>query len=106
MPKYLFQAHLNSDGVAGIIKEGGTSRVAAVNSAIEALGGTVEAFYFAFGEADSVLIADLPDNEAATAFALDVAGSGRVAVTTTVLVTPEEVDRAVAKRPGFRGPGA
>ncbi|MEX2322475.1 MAG: GYD domain-containing protein [Acidimicrobiia bacterium] len=106
MPKYLFQANLNSDGVAGIIQEGGTARVGVVNSAIEALGGTVEAFYFAFGDADSVLIADLPDNEAATAFALDVAASGRVSVTTTVLVTPEEVDRAIAKRPGFRGPGA
>lgn len=105
MPKYLFRAHLTPDGVAGIRAEGGTPRVEAVNAAIEALGGTVEAFYFAFGDEDSVLVADLPDNAAATAFALDVSSSGKVAVSTTVLVTPEEVDRAIAMKTEFRAPG-
>jgi uncharacterized protein with GYD domain len=106
MPKYLFRAHLSPEGAQGILKEGGTGRVEAVNSAVQALGGTVEAFYFAFGDDDSILVADLPDNVAASAFALEVSASGRVAVSTTVLITPEEVDRAREMKAGFRPPGA
>lgn len=105
MPKYMFRANLSDEGAAGILAEGGTPRVEAVTSTIEGLGGTVEAFYFTFGDEDSVLIADLPDNEAASAFALAVSASGKVGVSTTVLITPEEVDRAAKKTPSFRAPG-
>jgi len=105
MPKYLFGASLTAEGVAGIVKEGGTARRAAVTAAIENLGGTVEAYYFAFGDEDVILIADLPDNEAATAFALETSASGMLAVSTTVLITPEEVDRARTKKSGWRAMG-
>jgi uncharacterized protein with GYD domain len=105
MPKFMFSANLNGEGVAGIIAEGGTSRRTEVERAIGALGGTVEAFYFTFGEQDSILIAELPDTEAATAFALGVASTGRIGVSTTVLITPEEVDAAVSRKVSFRGPG-
>lgn len=105
MPKFMFSAHLSGEGAAGILAEGGTSRRKEVDRVIGALGGTVEAFYFTFGEQDSVLIADLPDTEAATAFALGVSSSGVVGVSTTVLITPEEVDRAITRKVGFRPPG-
>jgi uncharacterized protein with GYD domain len=42
--------------------------------ATESVGGTLEAFYFAFGEDDAYVIADLPDNETAAAVALAVNG--------------------------------
>ena len=106
MAKYLFKASLSPEGVAGIIAEGGTARRQVVQNSIEALGGTLEAFYFAFGDTDSIVVCDLPDNEAATAFALEVSATGRVSVSTTVLITPEEVDRAREKKTGFRAPGA
>jgi uncharacterized protein with GYD domain len=106
MPKYMFKASLTAEGIAGIIAEGGTSRRKVLSAAIENLGGTVEAFYFAFGDEDAIVIADLPDNETATAFALETSASGRVAVATTVLITPEEVDRAREKKSGWRAPGA
>ena len=106
MPKYMFKASLTAEGVAGIIAEGGSSRRMALTQAIENLGGTVEAFYFAFGDEDAIVVADLPGNEAAAAFALEVGSSGRVAISTTVLITPEEVDRAREKKSGWRAPGA
>lgn len=106
MPKYLFRASLTTEGVAGIVAEGGTARRTAVAAAIESLGGKVEAYYFCFGDEDSILIAELPDNETATAFALEVGSSGRVGVSTTVLITPEEVDRARSIKSGWRAPGA
>ena len=40
------------------------------------LGGTVEAFYFAFGQSDAYVIADLPDNVSAAAVASAVGASG------------------------------
>jgi uncharacterized protein with GYD domain len=105
MPKYMFRAFLTAEGVAGIVDEGGSSREDVLSSAITTLGGTVEAFYFAFGDEDAVVIADLPDNETAAAFALETSASGRVAVSTTVLLTPEEIDRAREKKSGWRPPG-
>lgn len=105
MAKYLFQANYVGDGVKGLLKEGGSSRRAAVEKAAQSVGGTVEAFYFAFGEADAYVIGDLPDNAAAAALALTVNASGLAVVKTTVLITPEEVDGAVKKTPTYRAPG-
>ena len=105
MPKYLFQASLSPEGVAGVLAEGGTARRATVAKAVETLGGTLESFYFAFGDADVVGVMDLPDNATAAAFAMEVSSSGRVEVSTTVLLTPEEIDQASTKKSGYRAPG-
>jgi len=105
MPKYLFQANYTGDGVMGLLKEGGSSRRAAVEKGARSVGGKVEAFYFAFGDVDAYIIIDLPDNAAATALALAVNASGGAVTTTTVLLTPEEVDGAVKKSPSYRAPG-
>jgi len=105
MPKYLFQASYTQRGVEGIRSQGGTSRREAVAAAAQGLGGSLESFYFAFGDADSYTVADLPDNEAATAIALAVNASGAITVRTTVLLTPEEVDAAVKRSVDFRPPG-
>ncbi len=105
MPKYLFQANYVGEGVKGLLKEGGSSRRAAVEKGAQSMGGKVEAFYFAFGEADAYVIVELPDNAAAAAMALTVNASGAAAVKTTVLMTPEEVDSAVKKTPSYRPPG-
>ena len=105
MPKFLVQANYVGDGVKGLLKEGGTSRRANIEKIIKSLGGTLEAFYFAFGETDAFVIAELPDNVSMSAIALAVGASGSITVKTTVLITPEEVDQAVKKAPGFRAPG-
>jgi uncharacterized protein with GYD domain len=105
MAKYLFQASYTDAGLKGLLKEGGTSRRAAVEKAIKGLGGTLEAFYYAFGYTDVYAIADLPDNVATTAFALAVNNAGTAKVQTTVLITPKEVDQAIAKSIDYRPPG-
>jgi len=69
------------------------------------MGGTLEGYYFAFGEYDSFVIVDLPDNVSTTALALIVNASGAVKVKTTVLLTPEEVDKATKKSVDYRPPG-
>ena len=105
MPKYLAQCNYVGEGVKGLLKEGGSSRRAAVEKLVKSVGGTVEAFYYAFGETDLYVIADLPDNVTMTTLALLVAASGAITIKTTVLITPEEVDEAVKKTPSYRPPG-
>jgi uncharacterized protein with GYD domain len=106
MPKYLFEASYTQEGAKGLIKDGGSKRRAAVESVVKGLGGRVEAFYFAYGDADVFAIVDLPDSASATAVSLTVAASGAVRAKTIVLITPEEVDQAVKKTVNYRPPGA
>ena len=106
MAKFLWKASYTSDGVKGVLKEGGTGRQAAVEKVVEGLGGKVEAFYFALGEHDAYVIAELPDTVTATAVSLTVNASGAVALQTVELVTPEQVDEASKKSIDYRPPGA
>ena len=105
MSKYLFQGHYTTEGIKGVIKEGGTGRRSAVEKLAKSLGGTLESFYFGFGDDDYYIVVDLPDHSAATACALTVSASGAVVNKTTVLMTPEEMDKAAKKHPSYRPPG-
>jgi uncharacterized protein with GYD domain len=93
------------EGVKGLLREGGSSRRAAVQKAVEGLGGKLEVFYYAFGDFDVFGIAEMPDNVTAAAFSLMVNSTGTVNVKTTVLLTPEEVDQVAKKVVDYRAPG-
>ena len=71
----------------------------------DSMGGKLEAFYYAFGETDLYAIVEMPDNVSAAAFSLTVVASGAVALKTTVLMTPEEIGKAVKKTPSYLPPG-
>jgi uncharacterized protein with GYD domain len=105
MPKYLLHAKYSPEGARGLMKDGGTKRRKAAEDVIKAVGGTMEAFYFAFGEDDAYVLFDAPDNAAVAAASLAVCGSGLVSTRTTVLLTPEEMDRAAKKPPKYTAPG-
>jgi uncharacterized protein with GYD domain len=106
MAKYLVRATLTSAGVNGLLKEGGSSRREAVKALAEGAGGSLEAFYFAFGDDDVYAILELPDSVSAAAASLAVNGSGIVSSKIVVLLTPEEVDEATKKTVAYRAPGA
>ncbi|PYR22738.1 MAG: GYD domain protein [Acidobacteria bacterium] len=106
MPKYLITASYTAQGVKGLLKDGGTSRRAVVQRAAESVGGKLESLYFAFGDHDAIVICDLPDNAAATALSLTISATGSVRLTTTPLITAEEVDAAAKKSVSYRAPGA
>jgi len=105
MPKYLWEVSYTPDGLAGLMKDGGTGRRAAVQQLIEKLGGRVEVFYFAFGSHDAYATVELPDHRAAAAAALAVNAQGKVQLKTTVLLTPEEIDEATKTNVDYRPPG-
>ena len=50
MAKYMYQASYTVEGVRGLLKETASGRRKAIESAIAALGGKVESFYYCFGK--------------------------------------------------------
>jgi len=106
MAKYLVEASYTAEGAKGLRKDGGTKRREAARALIESMGGKLEAFYFAFGDADAVIIVDLPDNATAAASSIAVAVTGAITCKTTVLLSPEEIDMAVKKNVSYSAPGS
>jgi uncharacterized protein with GYD domain len=105
MSKYLVQVNYVGEGVKGLLKDGGSKRRAVVEKLCKSLGGTIESYYYAFGDTDLYVIADLPDHAAAAALSLTVVASGTIACKTTVLMTPEQLDEAAKKTPTYSPPG-
>jgi uncharacterized protein with GYD domain len=105
MPKYLLQASYTAEGAKGLVKDGGSKRRTAAKTLVESLGGKMESFYFAFGKADVMAIADFPDGAAAAAASLAISASGAVTGRVTVLLTAEEIDQAVKKPATYTPPG-
>jgi len=105
MPKYLTLGSYTAEGIKGVLKDGGTGRRKAVQAAVEAMGGKIEAYYFAFGENDVVVISEVPDNVTAAALAIGIGSTGTVSLKTVVLLTPEELDEATKKTVAFRAAG-
>jgi uncharacterized protein with GYD domain len=105
MAKFLVKASYTAEGAKGLVKEGGSGRRAAVQKLIESVGGKVEAFYFAYGEHDAFVIADM-DPASGIALSLAVNASGAVRLSTVPLITAEEMDAAAKKSVAYRPPGA
>ena len=77
----------------------------AVEKLFESVGGTVETFYYAFGDTGVFIIADVPDNVSAAALSLTVNATGVVTTKVTVFPTAEEIDAAAKKTLRYRAPG-
>ena len=105
MASYLVQFSYTEQGIKGLLKEGGSKRHEATEQLIKSLGGKLVAYYFAFGEYDGFAIIEGAENVDAAAAGLIVAASGSVKTKTTVLLTPEEIDRATRKSGAYRAPG-
>jgi uncharacterized protein with GYD domain len=105
MAKYMITASYSADGLKGLYKDKASGRREAVRQALESVGGKLESAYYALGEYDVVIIADLPDNVAASALSLAASATGLVRTRTTALLTVEETDKALATTVKFRGAG-
>jgi len=105
MPKYLVVASYTAEGAKGLLKDGGSKRRQAADTALRSVGGKVESFFFAFGENDVYAVVDAPDNVSIAAASLAIGASGAVQTKTVVLLTPEEVDQAAKKATNYTPPG-
>ena len=99
MPHYLIQAAYTSEAWQAMVKNP-QSRIEAVRPAIERLGGKLIGGWAAFGDFDTILIAELPTSVDAAAIAIAAAAGGSCrAVKTTPLLTAEEAVEAAKKAP-------
>jgi uncharacterized protein with GYD domain len=108
MAHYLVQVSYNRQAVADLVRVP-EDRSAVVRAIIENLGGKLEAFYFAFGDYDAVVIAELPDNVTMAAVSMAISAGGAVSdFKTTVLIPMNEAMDAMRKAGtiGYRPPGA
>ncbi len=106
MSKYLIEANYTADGLKGVLAKGGSSRREVVEAMAKEMGGSLESFYFAFGDADAYVTLDMPDNVSVAAAAMTVSASGAAAAKTTVLLTPEEIDEAAKQSVNYVPPGS
>jgi uncharacterized protein with GYD domain len=105
MARFLITANYTSEGTKGLLIEGGSGRKAAIERAVQGLGGKLEAMYYAYGDTDVFVIADLPNAVSGLALSLAANASGTVNVKTTPLITVEEVDAACKTSISYRGAG-
>ena len=106
MAKFLWHGSYSERGAKALVEQGGTQRCAEVEQAVTAMGGALEAMYFAFGDDDYYAIVDLPDNVSGAAVSLVAAQAGAVRLKTIVLLTAEDLDQAARRAHEYQGPGA
>ena len=107
MPKYMVQGSYSSGAVGDFIANP-QDRSAALRTVMEQNGGSLDSFYFAFGEYDVVAIGELPDNVSMAALSMAVGATGALSsFKTTVLLTMDEAVEAMRKAgaTGYQPPG-
>jgi uncharacterized protein with GYD domain len=107
MPMYLTRFSYTPETWARLMKNP-EDRRAAARKYIEAVGGKLHGFWYAFGEHDGYNLWEAPDNIAMAATALAIGGGGAVSsFETTVLMTVEDTLSALEKASSvaYRPPG-
>ena len=92
MPKYMFSGSYTKKGVAGLLNEGGSARRDEAERIAKSLGGSLEAYYWCYGETDFMCIMDIPESAKAAKLALTVGASGTFNGKLTPLITVDEMD--------------
>jgi len=84
-------------------------RQEAARTYIEAVGGKLQGFWYAFGEHDGYTLWEAPDNVSMAAVAIALSSGGALSkVETTPLMTVEDTLEALGRASGvgYRAPGA
>jgi len=105
MPKYLMETTYTPEGVRALHNDKASARRDAVVKLLQSVDGKLETFYYAMGDRDVIAIVELPDATTAAAVSLTGSATGLYRVTTTPLLSVEEVDRALARKLTIRAPG-
>jgi uncharacterized protein with GYD domain len=107
MPFYLSRFSYTPEAWAKLIKNP-EDRRAAAKQYIEAVGGKLHGFWYAFGDHDGYNLWEAPDNVSMAATALAISAGGALSsLQTTVLLTVEETLAAMQKASSitYRPPG-
>ncbi len=108
MPFYLTQFSYTPATWEQLIKNPEDRRAAATRY-VEAVGGTLHGFWYAFGEYDAYALYEAPDNVSMAAMALAINSGGALSSYHTIALLPvEETLEAMQKAASitYRPPGA
>ena len=97
MATYISLVNFTEQGI-GTIKQS-PARVKAARKLLKSLGGELTAFYLTMGSYDIVVIMDLPSDEAAASFALQMASQGNIRTTTMKAFNEDEYNDIIASLP-------
>ncbi|MEX1262734.1 MAG: GYD domain-containing protein [Actinomycetota bacterium] len=106
MARFMFKVSYSKEGMQGVIKEGAVNRKTFIEKMAAEMGGSISSFDFAFGDTDAYVIAEMEDQITAAAVATAVTASGAGSIETVVLLSADDVDRAIGKHAPYRAPGA
>lgn len=106
MARFMFKVSYSKEGMQGVIKEGAANRKTFIEKMAAEMGGSISSFDFAFGDTDVYVISEMPDHINAAAVATAVAASGAASIETVVLLSADDVDRAIEKHAPYRAPGS
>jgi uncharacterized protein with GYD domain len=106
MPTYLTAFSLTSDTWAKLVAKP-EDRREALSPLIESLGGKLLGYWYAFGDVDGYALFEVPDDVTAAGFLVKVGASGALSLSTTKLLTVEEMVEALGRAGdvGYRPPG-
>lgn len=107
MPYFMTQVSYTAEAWKAQIQNP-QDRSGQIGKLIEAVGGRLLSFYYAFGEYDVVIISEAPDNKAVASVVIAAAGGGALsAIKTTALMTSEEGMDAIegAREVAYTPPG-
>lgn len=94
MAAYIMLVNWTEQGVENVADSPG--RLDAGKDLVASLGGEVQGFFLTMGRYDMVVLADLPDDEAAATAALTLAKGGSVRTETLKAFTEDEYREIVA----------
>jgi len=103
MPFYMQRFKYGANSMKALVDKPNDRRDSA-KRIVEAHGGKLRDYFLAFGEYDVLLIAEYPDNAAATAVSMTVGASGAFAGgETTPLITMDEAVAAMKRANKAKG---
>ncbi len=97
MPTYITLLTYTQQGAEKI--KDSPARLDAAKQGVRQMGGELKAFYLTMGQYDAVVVFELPDDEAATRFALATAARGSVRTETLRAYPEAEYRKIVAALP-------
>jgi uncharacterized protein with GYD domain len=109
MSHYLVRWQFKDATAKGLLNKP-QDRTGPATELVEAFGGKLHCYYFAFGDYDGLGICEFPNNESVAAFSLKAAATGAFArFETTVLLTAQEAEAAMkhahSAKVNYRPPG-
>ena len=106
MPNYMYSGNYTSKGAAGLLNDGGKAREEEAEKAAASMGGSLEAYYWCYGDMDVMMIINVPSEEMAIKFSLYVGASGVFNGKLTPLITVDTMEAATSTElPFIRLPG-